>query len=602
MHRVVRIILKLSIDECSHRIPDCNHAFDPVLPCHRGFHRLHNAVLAVVHLTVHKRKRKVAHSRVCRKNTVRFFSCQFVLLDLGYFGVDVADRFRQQFRKLHLRKRLAGGLRAERTRFRYHTAEYHIRMLDKVLVHLDAVFVFSEVTPIGIALYHAVALLKKDNIRDCFRSRRRLKGRIRQADCSEEVCAGGDIPSDGRVLLIQRPLACNKGNDTSGTHLIKRFGEKIIVNEEVVPIIPLILHLELSERNIADCDIKETVRVCGVFKSRDRNVLPLIQLLCNTTGDAVKLHTVKTGFAHALRHKSHKVSDAAGRFQNVAACKAHIFKCFVDCLDDDGRCIKSRQSGFSGGGILGRSKKLGKLPVFLRPAIFVFIKGIRKPTPTGVLRKDLLFFRGCDTFFILQRMQKTDGGNVAAVFLFRSAHAEIVVCNTEVVLFIKRDFRVKCRDCLFRLRLFLLQGRHCRFFAVRFRRIARKHPVSVSPVLRFVGITCSLGFPVYHVALNLPVDRGKVLCRKARIVRLRIKGSHCFRKERCSCICKLAIRHFTDTVNECVSLFFVREISAVAYKVLIGFSEYGERKRVRHKLPACIRIGIVVNPIKLFSC
>ena len=199
-------------------------------------------------------------------------------------------------------------------------------------------------------------------------------------------------------------------------------------------------------------------------------------------------------------------------------------------------------------------------------------------------------------------MQETDCDNVAAVFLFRAAHAEIVVRNTEVVLFIKRNFRVKCRDCLFRLRLFLLQGRHCRFFAVRFRRIARKHPVSVSPILRFVGITCSLGFHVYHVAINLPVDLGKVLRRKARIVRLRIKGCHCFRKERCSRIRKLAIRHFTDTVDESVSLLFVREISAVACKVLIGFSEYGERKRVRYKLPARIRIGIVINPIKLFSC
>ena len=199
-------------------------------------------------------------------------------------------------------------------------------------------------------------------------------------------------------------------------------------------------------------------------------------------------------------------------------------------------------------------------------------------------------------------MQEADGNNVAAVFLFRSAHAEIVVRNTEVVLFIKRDFRVKCRNYLFRLRLFLLQGRHCRFFAVRFRRIARKQPVSVSSILRFVGITCSLGFHVYHVAINLTVDLGKVLPCKARIVRLRIKGCHCFRKERCSRIRKLAIRHFTDTVDECVSLFFVRDISAVAYKVLIGFSEYGERERVRYKLPARIRIWIVVNPIKLFSC
>ena len=126
------------------------------------------------------------------------------------------------------------------------------------------------------------------------------------------------------------------------------------MNEEVVPVITLILHLELSERDIADCNIKKAVWICGVFKSRDRNILLLIQLLRDATGDAVKLHTVKAGFTHAIRHKSHKVSDAAGRLQNVAAGKAHIFKCFVDRLDNYGRCIKSRQSGFSGGGILGR--------------------------------------------------------------------------------------------------------------------------------------------------------------------------------------------------------------------------------------------------------
>ena len=440
-------------------------------------------------------------------------------------------------------------------------------MPDKVLVHLDAVFVFSEVTPIGIALYHAVALLQKYNIRYCFRSRRRLKGRIRQADCAEEVRAGGDIPSDGRVLLIQCSFACNKGNDTSGTHLVKRFGEKEVMNEEVVPVIPLILHLELSERDIADCNIKETVRVCGVFKPCDRDILLLIQLLCNTTGDAVKLHTVKTRFAHALRHKSHKVSDAARRFQNVAAGKAHIFKCFVDRLDDYGRCIKSRQSGFSGGGILGRSKKLGKFPVLLRPAIFIFIKGIRKPTPTGVLRKDLLFFRCCDTVFILQRMQETDCGNVAAVFLFRAAHAEIVVRNTEVVLFLKRDFRVKCRNCLFRLRLFLLQGRHSRFFAVNLDRY-------ISAVLR----SC---LPIGMELLEIPEHNG--ISGFFQLLFIAVNGVFRDTAHRVSCaVCHRAGGHcqVTDFRSSCSTL--IEELIKVTQCVCRNFVFVRLFRFVRH--------------------
>ena len=48
----------------------------------------------------------------------------------------------------------------------YHFTEYHIGIVDKVLVHSDAVFIDTEVYPIFVSLNDSVSLLDEDNIRD----------------------------------------------------------------------------------------------------------------------------------------------------------------------------------------------------------------------------------------------------------------------------------------------------------------------------------------------------------------------------------------------------------------------------------------------------
>ena len=69
-----------------------------------------------------------------------------------------------------------------------------------------------------------------------------------------------DILSDSRVLFVHRTRRGYKGNDTAGAYFIKGLAEEIIVDQPIILVIFLINNLKLTERNIADRNIKKAVR------------------------------------------------------------------------------------------------------------------------------------------------------------------------------------------------------------------------------------------------------------------------------------------------------------------------------------------------------
>ena len=56
-------------------------------------------------------------------------------------------------------------------------------------------------------------------------------------------------------------------------------------------IVAFILHMVFTERDIADGEIEKTVGQIGSLITLNGNTALLIELLCNTAGDAVQLHT-----------------------------------------------------------------------------------------------------------------------------------------------------------------------------------------------------------------------------------------------------------------------------------------------------------------------
>ena len=75
--------------------------------------------------------------------------------------------------------------------------------------------------------------------------------------------------------------------------------EKIIAKE-----------LEIIERHVTDCNIKEAIGEMSFLISVDGDTILLIELPCNSTRKAIKLNTVHLGI-HTLWDKTHKVTDTA---------------------------------------------------------------------------------------------------------------------------------------------------------------------------------------------------------------------------------------------------------------------------------------------------
>ena len=199
-----------------------------------------------------------------------------------------------------------------------------------------------------------------------------------------------------------------------------------------MPVIPLIRHLIIAEWHIAHNAVKEAVRELHGFKALHRNLVFLVQLLCNAARNAVQLHAVHPNLLHAVRHKTHKVADTTGRFQYIALGQAHVIQCFVHCLDDRRRSVKRIQRTGTGFLVLVCRKQRFQFSVFLRPVRVVFIERLRNAAPAHIPGEYLLLLCGSLPLLCIQCLQHPNGLHVGFILCFRPSCAEIIVRNTEV--------------------------------------------------------------------------------------------------------------------------------------------------------------------------
>ena len=177
------------------------------------------------------------------------------------------------------------------------------------------------------------------------------------------------------------------------------------MDQEIMLVISLIRDLELTERHIADCSIKEAVGKIGFLKALYGDTGVLIELSCDPAGYTVELHTVKLCGAHTVRYKTHEVTDTAGRFQYVPGFEVHVFKCLIHRLDNDRRRVERRQSGFTRRFILILRKQFFQLQIVR----IVLFEEIRQTAPTDILGQNILFIGLCQSVFALQFFQKLNG-------------------------------------------------------------------------------------------------------------------------------------------------------------------------------------------------
>ena len=347
--------------------------------------------------------------------------------------MDIADRFGKKLSEIFVLVGAAGRLGTVLTASHYHFTEYHIGIVDKVLVHSDAILIDTEVYPIFVSLNDSVSLLEEDNIRDYHLCPCSVKGIVGQADSTEEVGSLRDILSDRWILFIKSTAACDERDHTTGANLIQGFRKEIVVNEEVVLVVFLVKQLEIIERHVTDCHVKETIGKMRFLISVDGDTVLLIELPCNSSRKAIKLDTVHLCI-HTLGEKSHKVTDTARGFKNVTTLEAHIFKSVIHRLDNRGRRVKSRQRRFVGGFVFLIGKQIFQFIVLQVPIIFRSIKGIGKTAPSRILCKYLLLLGCCQAIFCFKLIQKLDGINVLSELGFCSTRSDLVVGNTIIVL------------------------------------------------------------------------------------------------------------------------------------------------------------------------
>ena len=159
----IGIVLGLVFQQRPHTVPQLDHAADSALCCLGYLHRVHAAVFPVVDLARYQRIGEVADSGIGLDGMI--LALQFFLPVIsGDLTVDILNGFRQQCFQRLLRVRLTGGRGAERPGHHLHLAQDHIRVVDEITVHLDAVLVGGKVYPFGFYIHHSFPLLEEQNV------------------------------------------------------------------------------------------------------------------------------------------------------------------------------------------------------------------------------------------------------------------------------------------------------------------------------------------------------------------------------------------------------------------------------------------------------
>ena len=209
--------------------------------------------------------------------------------------VDILDSGGQQLPEVLILKRNTGGFRTIGTTDLLQPAENHIRIVDEILIHLQPVFICTEMHPRRLLDRHCIALLEEDDIRGHLRASRCFEGVVWKANRANQISALGKVSTYIGILFIQRAFRCDKCDDAAGANLVQCPCEEVVMDQKVVLVIPLVHDLEVSKRHVANGNIKKTVRKLRFLEALDSNGCGLVQLLCDATGDGIQLHAVNTG-------------------------------------------------------------------------------------------------------------------------------------------------------------------------------------------------------------------------------------------------------------------------------------------------------------------
>ena len=93
----------------------------------------------------------------------------------------------------------------------------------------------------------------------------------------------------------------DKGDNAVRLYLIQRFHKEIVVDQQIVLVVPLVMQFIVPKWDITYGEVKGVVRKSGIFKTGYCDIRIGIELLGDTARDAVQLHAIQAAPRHALR-------------------------------------------------------------------------------------------------------------------------------------------------------------------------------------------------------------------------------------------------------------------------------------------------------------
>ena len=205
--------------------------------------------------------------------------------------MNVLHSIMQLIGKLQPLNGIHGVVHAMGGAFRFLSAQHHFRVVDKIPVDGKAVLRLSGLGPLWCNVQRTVTLLQENDVRNDLCTSVFLESVIGQTDGSQQLGTLSKIPAHGGILGVHRIAAGDKGHHAAGTHLVQCFGKKVVVDAEIQLVVGFVIDLILAERHIADGKVKEVTPIGGL-KAAYCDVRLGIELLCDTPGNRVKLHTI----------------------------------------------------------------------------------------------------------------------------------------------------------------------------------------------------------------------------------------------------------------------------------------------------------------------
>ncbi len=460
--------IHLKVDQFLHTISQSHKTFYAGFCCGIQVRAHHAAVFTEIYSAVHHGVGVIFHIGVGRNGGVDGFALtQLRQLGLLVSAANVLHGIMQLIGKLQPLNGIHGVVHAMGGAFRFLSAQHHFRVVQEVAVDGKAVLrrrglrllvsalrrkarllrrsSFSHkvlrlcgnpdnagLGPFRHDVQRAVPLLEEDDVRYHLGTGILFERIIRQTDSSQQLGTLSKIPAHSRVLGVHRIAGGYKSHHAAGTHLVECFGKKVVVDAEIQLVIGFISNLILTERHITNGKVIEISPVGGL-KPGHGDVGLGVELFCNPSADGIQLHAIQTAVSHFLRQHTEEVAHTAGRLQDVSGLKSHTVHRFIDGLNDRRAGVMGVEGRASGGSIFFRGQQLSQLGIFRSPCGLLRVKGVGQTAPAHIPGKNFLLLRRCLFSGFLQIFQQLDCRDIGLKLGFRTAFAQVVVGDTEIL-------------------------------------------------------------------------------------------------------------------------------------------------------------------------